>query len=184
MGPLSAAERDATYKIVANPHMTAAEKAKAIAAIQVEHGIARANAQAEALRAMPQMMGPLGGVGDTHLRPELAPRVPTGAARPYAPGEYTINPDTSWSSERSMTVQKPDGSWTVIPSLWLKEGHPYEAADEGEASKLADASKLPFKKFKSLKEADQFSIDREAAWQPIENPADASSIAPLWEPQK
>lgn len=184
MGPVSRTEQEATFKIVSNPHLTPAEKAKAITALQVQHSIDRANAQAEALRSMPQTMGPLGGVGDTHLRPDLAPAVPAGAARPYAPGEYTTNPDQSWSSERSMTVQNPDGSWAVIPSLWLKDGHPYEAAGEDEASKLAAASKLPFKKFKSLEEADKFSVDREATWQPIQNPADASSIPPLWEAAK
>lgn len=123
---------------------------------------------------------PLGGASDTHLRPELAPRVPAGVARPYAPGEYTENPDGSWSSERSMTVQNRDGSWSVIPSIYLKDGRPYEARDERDASRLAAESKLPFRRFKDLDTAEKYSIDREAAWQPIENPADASKIEPLW----
>lgn len=163
------------YGIIAHPTMTAEQKAMAL------KGLADANTQAQTIRSA-YVMPPLGGVGDTHLRPDIAPKVPQGAARPYAPGEYTMNPDQSWSSERSMTVQNPDGSWAVVPSLWLKDGHPYEASGEDEAMRLARESKLAFKKFKSLPEADKFSIDREAQWQPIQNPADADKIAPLWDP--
>lgn len=167
--------RDEVYRTVAHPTMAAADKAAML------KRLADADAQAQTLTNT-NVMPPLGGVAETHLRPDIAPKVPAGAARPYAPGEYTDNPDRSWSSERSMTVQKPDGSWSVLPSLWLQGGKPHEAASEDEAIRLAQASKLPFRKFASLKEADKFATDREAAWQPIQNPADADKIPPLWAP--
>lgn len=139
--------------------------------------------QADAIRGT-NVMPPMGGVADMHLRPELAPKVPAGAARPFAPGEYVNNPDGSWSSERSMTVQNPDGSWTVVPSVWIKNGRPYEAKSEDEAQSLAAASKLPFQKFGSLEQAEKYAVDREAAWQPLQRPEDAASIPPLWAPQQ
>lgn len=165
--------RDQVYATVAHPTMPTADK------VAMLKRIADADQQAQTITNA-NTMAPLGGVAETHLRPDIAPKVPAGAARPYAPGEYTDNPDRSWSSERSMTVQKPDGSWTVLPSLWLKGDKPYEAKSEDEALRLAQASKLPFQKFKTLEQADKFAIDREAAWQPIQNPADADKIAPLW----
>lgn len=168
-------ERNKVYETVAHPAMAAADK------LAMLKRLAEADQQAQAITNT-NVMGPLGGVAETHLRPDIAPRVPAGAARPYAPGEYTDNPDRSWSSERSMTVQKPDGSWSVLPSLWLQGGKPYEAKSEDEAIRLAQASKLPFRTFPSLKDADKFAIDREAAWQPIQNPADADKIPPLWAP--
>lgn len=167
--------RDQVYATVAHPTMAAADKAAML------KRLAAADQQAQSIQDT-NVMGPLGGVAETHLRPDIAPKVPAGAARPYAPGEYTDNPDRSWSSERSMTVQKPDGSWSVLPSLWLQGGKPYEAKSEDEAIRLAQASKLPFRKFPSLQAADKFAIDREAAWQPIQNPADADKIPPLWAP--
>ena len=208
MGPTMPAERDAIFRVATHPHLTVEQKQKAIDEIRMRAPIERANAQADMIRGAkqkadeaamyaavaranrtaaaiqnaPGTMPPLGGASDTHLRPELAPKVPAGAARPYAPGEYTNNPDGSWSSERSVTVRNRDGSYSVIPALWLKGDRPYEADNEREAARLASASKLPFRKFKTANEAERFSIDREKYWQPIENPADADQVPSLWAP--
>ncbi len=146
-------------------------------------GIASANAQAGTIRDT-YIPKPIGGAAEMRLRPELAPKVPTGAARPFAPGEYVTNPDASWSSEVSLTVQHPrlnGGKATVIPSLWIKDGKPYEAKSEDEAVALALASRLPFKAYKSMDEAEKASIQREAEWQPLKRPEDAASINPLWD---
>lgn len=155
--------------------MAASKKAK----VTLQQAIDAANAQAAAIQNM-YIPKPMGGIADMHLRPELAPVVPQGAARPFAPGEYVNNPDGSWSSERTMTVQNPNGTWSVLPSVWLKNGKPYEAESEAEVAKLAKASKLPFNTFPAMQPAEQYSIDREAAWQPLQNPADASALPPLW----
>jgi hypothetical protein len=123
---------------------------------------------------------PLGGKDAMRL---TAPAEP-GKVRPFNPGEYVTNPDASWSSERTMTVRSPHiagGKWTVIPSVWIKDGKPYEAASEAEAIKLAKESGLRFKGYPSLREADQSSIDRESKWQTLARPEDAASIEPLWE---
>lgn len=123
--------------------------------------------------------------GKMYLDPTLAPTVPSGAARPFAPGEYVRNPDGGWSSEISMTVEHPDmnnGQPTVIPSLWIANGKPYRAADEDEAVSLAQQSKLPFPSFGSMDAADQFANKREDSWQKIDaaDPTAARTIAPLW----
>lgn len=118
-----------------------------------------------------------------HLNEALAPRVPKGAARPFAPGEWVDNPDRSWSSEKTVTVINPainGGKPTVLPSLWLKDGKPYTAKDEDEAAALAKASGLSFRGYHSLEEAEKFATEREAQWQKM-RPADARSVSPLWE---
>lgn len=147
-------------------------------------GIASANAQADTIRdTFVSRPGEKYPAKKLHLRGDIAPAVPMGAARPFAPGEYVRNNDNSWSSEISMTVEHPDlngGKATVIPSLWLKDGRPYQAKDEDEAVALALASRLPFKPYGSIDEAEKSSIDREAKWQPLKRPEDASSIDPLW----
>ncbi len=115
----------------------------------------------------------------------LAPTVPAGAARPFAPGEYLTSPDKSWSSELSMTVMGDpsfnNGQPTVIPSLWIKDGKPYVAKDEAEAIELAKASGLAFQGFPTLDAAESFSTQREKGWQGME-PSAASKNAPLYQP--
>lgn len=122
--------------------------------------------------------------GEMHLDESIAPKTHPGVPRPFAPGEYVNNPDGSWSSEVSMTVQNPKlngGKATVIPSMWLKDGKPYIAANEDEAAAYANASGLKFRSYPSIQAADKASVDREAQWQPIQNPSDARKIAPLWD---
>lgn len=142
-------------------------------------------AQAAPPAAAPAMP-PAGFIpGTLQLNKDLAPTVPAGAARPFAPGEFVRNPDGSWSSEETITVQSPSfngGKPTVLPTLWLKDGKPYVARDEQEAVQLAQESGLTWQSFPTLDAADKFAVDREAAWQPLKNPADASSFTPLYTP--
>jgi hypothetical protein len=168
---IAAANHQAT-QIRGGTHLTPAEQAAAL------QGIAGANAQAQQIRDT-YTMPPMGGKADLHL---FSP-APEQGVRPFAPGEFVQNPDASWSSERSLTVQDPrlnKGKWSVIPSIYLKNGSPYEAKDEDEAVKLAGQTGYQWRSFPDLKTADQFSIDRENEWQKFEKPEDARSVAPLY----
>lgn len=123
--------------------------------------------------------------GQVYLDQDFAPSVPDGQARPFAPGEYVSNPNGSWSSEITMTVQGDksfnNGLPTVIPSLWLKNGKPYVAKNEDEAIELAKKSGLNFPSFDSLEQADRYSNMREKAWQNIA-PSQAYRVPPLYLP--
>lgn len=122
--------------------------------------------------------------GSLYLDPKLAPVVPAGAPRPFAPGEYVRNPDKSWSSEISMTVAHPDlnkGAATNIPSLWVVNGKPYRAANEDEAVALAIKSGLAWPSFPDIDTADKAAAAREALWQGVA-PEKASAVPPLWTP--
>jgi len=120
--------------------------------------------------------------GELHLDEKLAPKVPDGAARPFAPGEYYLhNPGVNdeLSSEMTMTVQQADGRWINIPGFWLKNGKPYVAADEDEALSLAEGSGLKFIDYPSEKAAVAAAEDREAIWQ--KTPVDSlHTVSPLW----
>lgn len=116
--------------------------------------------------------------GMVHLNPAIAPKVPNGAPRPFAPGEWVDNPDGSWSSEISSTIENADGSWSVVPGMWLVNGQP-QRVDEDTASRYAQTSGLTFPKYKTLGEAEKFATDRESVWQGVK-PQEASKIAPLW----
>lgn len=124
--------------------------------------------------------------GALHLDGSIAPHVPDGAPRPFAPGEYLSNPDGSWSSEISTTVQHPllnGGDATVLPSMWLVGGKPYRAKDDDEAVNLAVKSGLPFPSFGDIPGAENFANNREDSWQSMDaaNPASAAwTVPPLW----
>jgi hypothetical protein len=120
-----------------------------------------------------------------HLNPSIAPQVPQGAPRPFAPGEYVDNPNGSWSSEISMTVTHPDlngGKPTVIPSMWLNNGQPVRARNEDQAVKYAVQSGLKFNSFDTIDQADAFANDREAQWQKVGREG-AAQLPPLYSGQ-
>lgn len=123
--------------------------------------------------------------GTLHLDPTIAPQVPVGAPRPFAPGEYVRNPNGGWSSEISVTVTNPDingGKATVLPSLWIVNGRAYRAKDEDEAVKFAVRSHLPFRSFDNIEAAEKFANDRESEWQRVNqgDPSSARTIPSLW----
>lgn len=131
---------------------------------------------------VPALPGPGFIPGELHLDPSIAPQVPPGAPRPFAPGEYIVNPNGDISSEISVTPQMPDGTWVNIPSLWLKDGRPYVAADEDEALQLALQSKLPFKTYPTMEAANQAAQDRETGWGKYhDNPSAARAEPALWD---
>lgn len=119
--------------------------------------------------------------GELHLDPSLAPQVRPGAARPFAPGEAIKNPDGSWSSEITVTVNDPilnGGKPTVIPSLWLVDGKAVRV-NEDTAARYAAQSGLKFQSFDSMAAAEKFATDRETKWQSLDT-ASAAQVAPLW----
>lgn len=159
-----------------------------LSALRAAPAVNRLLAQVGAQQAAPVtrvMPGPGYIPGDLHLNENIAPHVPNGQARPFAPGEWVQNPNGSWSSEETMTVsgnpQFNGGKPTVLPSLWIKDGKAYVAHNEDEAAALARASGLQFPSFPDMAAAEKFANEREAAWQNIK-PADAGKIAPLWNP--
>ena len=121
--------------------------------------------------------------GTLHLNPQIAPTVPEGVARPLAPGEWVQNPNGSWSSEMTMTVSGDKsfngGKPTVIPSLWIKDGKPYVATNEDEATALAKASGLEWPSFADMNAAEKFANDRESGWQHL-SPQIARSVDPIY----
>jgi len=135
------------------------------------------------LEEMPREMPKAGYLpGKLFLNPNIAPKVAEGAPRPFAPGEYVRNPDTSWSSEVTRTVTHPNlnkGQPTNIPSLYVVGGKPYLAANEDEAADLAIKSGLSFPSYADIPTADKAAVDREALWQGL-SPEKASTIAPLY----
>jgi hypothetical protein len=155
-------QRNQAYDIVAHPTMSDDEK----------------QAKLDAVFAPPdekQM--------EVHEDKGLAPKVPKDESRPLAPGEYVKNPDKSWSSELTMTVEHPDlneGKPTNLPSLWMKDGKPHVAKDEDEAVSLAKKSGLEFPTHSSIEAADSKSVERENQWT---TPEEARNKTPLWKEQ-
>jgi hypothetical protein len=130
-----------------------------------------------------KMPGPGFIPGTLNLNPAIAPKVPQGTARPFAPGEHIRNPDGSWSSEETVTVSGDPsfngGKPTVLPSLWVKDGKAYVAKNEDEATELAKASGLTWPSYPTMDAAENFANAREKQWQGID-PQSAGMIAPLW----
>lgn len=133
---------------------------------------------APAVKEMPK----LGALpGKLFLDKTIAPQVPAGAPRPFAPGEYVQNPDGSWSSEISVTVTNPKlngGKATNLPSLWIVNGKPVRVSED-QAAAYALKSGLEWPSFGSIKEADAAASARETKWQGMDQ-KQARAIAPLW----
>lgn len=125
------------------------------------------------------IVGPM--PGDLNLNAQLAPKVPEGSPRPFAPGEWVANPNGSWSSEISSTVVNPalnGGKPTIVPTLWIVNGKAVRV-DEDTAADYAVKSGLNFRSYGTEDEAEAASIAREDAWQGLQ-PHEASSVPPLW----
>lgn len=121
--------------------------------------------------------------GILHLDPRSAPQVPQGAARPFGRGEYMDNPNGSWSSEMTYTLQDPSlnaGRPTLVPGLWLKDGQPYHATED-EAAQMALQSGLHWPSYSTLPQAEDVSNARESGWQATPR-QQAARAAPLFLP--
>jgi hypothetical protein len=116
--------------------------------------------------------------GEHHLLPKYDN---LGTTRPLGPGEYIKNTDGSWSNEYSTTVQLGD-KWSVVPTLWLKNGKP-TILTEDQAADTAKQSGLTFQSFPDESAAEAFSQQRENKWQQI--PMGRSDMQPpLWSRSK
>jgi hypothetical protein len=164
--------------------------ARPVAGIQQPNSMSAALARAlqpmpeapPAASAMPQY-GPL--PGKVNLNAAIAPKVPEGAPRPFAPGEWVQNPNGSWSSEITGTVSHPElngGKPTLVPTLWLIDGKPVRV-DEDTAAELAVRSGLKFRSYETEQEAEAASIARENGWQSLQ-PQQAGQVPPLWDVPK
>lgn len=134
-------------------------------------------------RQMPDI-GPM--QGQLFTNPQISPQVPQGAPRPFAPGEYVKNPDGSWSSEITGTIEQgqyPElngGRATIVPTLWIVNGVPTRV-DEDTAASYAVQSGLPFQSFESNAAAEAYSQQREDLWQTMP-PEQAGQVPSLWAP--
>jgi hypothetical protein len=112
---------------------------------------------------------PFGVLPYTRLRTD--PTLGFSGSRPFGPGEFMTNPNGSWSSEMSSTVQFPDQSWGVVPGLWLDNGKPTHV-DEDEAARRAlefeQRSGNQFQRFPDVNAAEAYSNQREDMWQGVE----------------
>lgn len=164
-----------------SPASTLARSPATAAATALGANVPPTQALPPAVNEMPAI-GPM--QGQLFLNPKIAPNVPQGSPRPFAPGEYIRNPNGGWSSEISLTITDPslnNGAATVVPSLWIVNGQAVRV-DEDTAAAYAVQSGLPFKSYSSIDEAEKASIAREQLWQGIDdqNPAAASSVPALW----
>lgn len=132
---------------------------------------------------MPNNLGILGylaGQLNTNQQGGLLGNYAKGGARPFAPGEYLNNPDGSWSSEMSYSLQDPTfngGLPTNIPGLWIKDGKPYHATED-EAAQFAAQSGLQWPTYQKINEADAASAEREKNWQKL--PRTTTAMRPLY----
>lgn len=126
------------------------------------------------------LLGYLPGILHTNDQGGLLGQYGNGAARPFAPGEYLDNPNGSWSSEMSYTIQDPslnNGLPSNIPGLWILNGKPYHATED-EAARFAAQSGLLWPTYQRANEADAASAEREKDWQKL--PRTTTSMPPLY----
>lgn len=86
-----------------------------------------------------------------------AQKVILNRLRPFEPGEYIDNGDGSYSTERTQTVQAPDGAWINVPSLWMSPGGYVDLADDEDgivqAATAFESRMGLFPRHKTLEEA-------------------------------
>jgi hypothetical protein len=85
--------------------------------------------------------------------------------RPFRPGEQITNPDGSYSTEVTTTVEDGRGGWMVIPQLWMSPNGVVDLRDKPDlaastAIHLRDNFGLQFPSFKTVSEADMFARQR------------------------
>ena len=84
--------------------------------------------------------------------------------RPFEPGEYVQNDDGTISTELSVTVQHPDGSWMNVPSLWMTRNGPRDFGTDEDA--ILDAAdyyeRKTGKKFPRFRTVDEAVFEAES----------------------
>jgi len=84
--------------------------------------------------------------------------------RPFKKGEFLDNQDGTRSTERTMSFNI-EGEEVVMPSLWMTPDGPVDLSRSPEAMirsviEFEKRSKKRFPRFKTVQEADEFSINR------------------------
>lgn len=85
-----------------------------------------------------------GLLGTSQPAPQTAPVTPVQrqalgppTLRPFSPGEFVTNPDGTYSTERTATIQDSTGRWANAPSLWMGAAGPVDLADNEEDIRTA-----------------------------------------------
>lgn len=145
-----------------------------LAALHATPGQSNAQPKAapvETIKGIPQP-------GTPHLLPQFDN---LGELRPLGPGEWLQNPNGSWSSERTFTIQDPSlngGKPSVVPGLWIQNGRPVQLTED-QAAQAAARSHLLFPSFPTMGEAEKFANDREAVWEKTPE-GHSEAQPPLW----
>lgn len=98
-----------------------------------------------------------------------APAAEGFGLRPFKPGEKVDNADGSYSTERTVTVQGPDGQWSVVPSLWMGPNGPVDLLEKGDdvianvAARYEAGSGEKFPRFADVKAAEDWAVQRSAS---------------------
>jgi hypothetical protein len=85
--------------------------------------------------------------------------------RPFNADERVNNPDGSYSTERTMTVQMPDG-WGIVPSLWMSPRGPVDLSSMGEnylaaiAQGYEQSNGTAFPRFPDVQSAEDWAVNR------------------------
>lgn len=94
------------------------------------------------------------------------PKIPL---RPFEAGERVNNPDGSYSTERTRTVQLPGGEWINVPSLWMGPQGPADLGPMSDdflgkfASEWEAQAGKKWLRFKSLRDAETAAKARSEA---------------------
>lgn len=90
---------------------------------------------------------------------------PFASLRPFRPGEKIKNPDGSYSTERTITVEDNTGGYMLIPSLWMGPSGHIDLGDAQESARLlalkyeANTGKT-FPRFTTIDEAEKYAVKR------------------------
>lgn len=85
--------------------------------------------------------------------------------RPFQPGEYINNPDGTYSTERTVTIQDGSGKWVNVPSLWKDaNGKTIDLGEDedkiNQALGLYERQGKPFQRFETVDDAVSFAKKR------------------------
>ena len=98
----------------------------------------------------------------------IADRHPKMALRPFNPDEFINNEDGSISTERTWTIQTPEGDFANVPSLWMGNNGPVDLATQSDPEpvimnmmRMYEAENGPtWQRFKTVEEAENYARSR------------------------
>ena len=89
----------------------------------------------------------------------------TSPYRPLVPGEFITNPDGSYSTEKSITIQLPDGKWVNVPSIYMTPDGIQDFSERPDVAEqlglhLIDQFGYQFPTFDNVESAEMAARDR------------------------